>query len=182
MNTQYSDQHVDVLIIGAGPAGSMAATLLHQQGTNVLVVEKQQFPRFSIGESLLPQSMAFLKKADMLGVFDDEKFQFKNGAAFCCGEKYTEFDFTDKFSPGPGTTYQVQRASFDNRLADIAQKKGVEIRFQHEVINVSPDTKQPKANITTLSGQTYQITAKFILDASGFGRVLPRLLRFRIPF
>ncbi|NVK22241.1 MAG: NAD(P)/FAD-dependent oxidoreductase [Kangiellaceae bacterium] len=181
MTSQFTQQNVDVLIIGAGPSGTMAACLLQQQGIKVLVVEKQTFPRFSIGESLLPQSMEFLEKADMLAAFEDDKFQFKNGAAFRCGDQYTEFNFTEKFSPGPGTTYQVQRANFDKNLADIAQKKGVEIRFQHEVLNVTPDSKTPNATIKSAQGQLYQVNAKFILDASGFGRVLPRLLDLEYP-
>src|SRR6478735_5095943 len=109
---------VEVLIIGAGPAGSVAAALLHRQGRQVLVLEREQFPRFSIGESLLPQSMEYLEQAGMLRDVVEAGFQFKNGAAFAWGDKYTAFDFRDKFSDGWGTTYQVQRGTFDKVLAD----------------------------------------------------------------
>ena len=95
---------VDILIIGAGPAGSVAAALLRQQGREVLVLEKQQFPRFSIGESLLPQSMAYIEKAGMLRAVVEAGFQYKNGAAFAHRGRHTDFDFRDKFSPGWGTT------------------------------------------------------------------------------
>jgi flavin-dependent dehydrogenase len=77
---------VEVLIIGAGPAGSVAAALLCQQGRHVLVLEREQFPRFSIGESLLPQSMEYLEQAGMLRAVVELGFQFKDGAAFARGE------------------------------------------------------------------------------------------------
>src|ERR1700759_5231701 len=100
----------DVLIVGAGQVGSVAGGFLRQQGRSVLVLEREQFPRFSIGESLLPQSMEYIQAAGMLRDARQSGFQSKNGAAFAWGDKYTDFDFRDKFSPGWGTTYQVQRA------------------------------------------------------------------------
>ena len=102
----------DVAIIGAGPSGSVSAALLHQQGFRVCVIERTHFPRFVIGESLLPYSMDILEEADLVRVVQAQQgFQYKNGAAFTWGERYTWFDFTDKFSKGPGTTFQVQRAT-----------------------------------------------------------------------
>src|SRR5918999_4247612 len=115
---------VEVLIIGAGPAGSVAAALLRQQGRHVLVLEREQFPRFSIGESLLPQSMEYLEQAGMLRAVVEAGFQFKSGAAFVWGDRYTDFDFRDKYSAGWGTTYQVQRARFDHVLALEAERQG----------------------------------------------------------
>src|SRR4249919_3519121 len=106
-------EKTEILIIGAGPAGAVAAAMLRQQGRQVLIVEKEQFPRFSIGESLLPQSMEYIEAAGLLKDVVEAGFQYKNGAAFKCGDKYTEFDFRQKFSEGWGTTYQVQRATFD---------------------------------------------------------------------
>src|SRR5450830_921286 len=93
-------ESTEILIVGAGPAGSVAAALLRQQGRQVLVIEREQFPRFSIGESLLPQSMAYLEQAGMLQAGVEAGFQFKNGAAFVHGERYTAFDFRDKHSIG----------------------------------------------------------------------------------
>ncbi len=174
-------EHADILIIGAGPSGSVAAGLLRKQGRQVLVIEKEQFPRFSIGESLLPQSMAYIEAAGFLQDVVEAGFQYKNGAAFQRGDKATAFDFRDKFSPGWGTTYQVQRADFDHVLAKAAIKAGAEIRFQHQVVAVDVQGERPLVNVVSPDGETYQVTARFLLDASGFGRILPRLLDLETP-
>src|ERR1700693_5745399 len=107
-----NSERCDILIIGAGPAGSVAAALLRQQGRHVIILEREQFPRFSIGESLLPQSMQYIEQAGMLQAVVEAGFQHKNGAAFVRGDRYTAFDFRDKHSAGWGTTYQVPRDSF----------------------------------------------------------------------
>jgi flavin-dependent dehydrogenase len=179
MSTKF--EFCDVLIIGAGPAGSVAAALLRQQGRQVLIVEREQFPRFSIGESLLPQSMEYLEQAGMLQAVVEAGFQFKNGAAFVRGERYTEFDFRDKHSEGWGTTYQVQRARFDQVLATEAERQGAEVRYRHEVVAVDLDGEKPRVTVKDPDGEQYVIEAGFMLDASGFGRVLPRLLQLESP-
>lgn len=170
----------EVLIIGAGPSGAVAAALLRQQGRAVLVLEREKFPRFSIGESLLPQSMEYLEQAGMLRAVVEAGFQFKNGAAFVHNGRYTDFDFRDKHSAGWGTTYQVQRAQFDHILAKEAERFGAEIRYRHEVMTVDLSDK-PLVTVQDQNGQIYQVKAEFVLDASGFGRVLPRLLKLETP-
>src|SRR3954467_1313901 len=92
----------DVLVIGAGPAGSMAAALLAQRGYDVLVLERQQFPRFSIGESLLAYTAQLLLEAGLLDAVAAGDFQFKNGATFVCGDQHAEFNFSDKVTAGLG--------------------------------------------------------------------------------
>lgn len=167
----------DVVIIGAGPSGAVAAAHLTRAGHSVLVVEKQHFPRFSIGESLLPQSMEFLEQAGMLQAVVEAGFQFKNGAAFANKEQYDFFDFREKFSPGWGTTYQVQRAQFDKILADCAAKDGAEIRYGHAIESYTElDQNSVQLQVCDEDQNQYAVQAKFVLDASGFGRVLPKLL------
>ena len=172
---------VEVLIIGAGPAGSVAAALLRRQGRQVLVLEREQFPRFSIGESLLPQSMEYLEQAGMLRAVEQGGFQLKNGAAFGRGEQYTEFDFSDKHSAGWSTTYQVQRARFDHLLALEAERQGAEVRYRYEVVAVDISGERPRVTVKDLDGKIGLVEAGFLLDASGFGRVLPRLLQLETP-
>lgn len=178
-------QTTDVLIIGAGPSGSCAASLLRKKGYQVTVLEKQYFPRFSIGESLLPQCMAFLEQADMLEAVKSEVeehgFQFKNGAAFLRGAERNFYNFTEKFSAGHGTTWQVRRAPFDHLLAKSAQDKGADIRFGHQLESIDFLKDVVKVNALDEAQQPYQIDAKFVLDGSGFGRILPKLLDLEYP-
>lgn len=171
------EDNTDVAIIGAGPSGAVAAALLRQRGHSVTMLEQAHFPRFSIGESLLPQCMAFLNEAGMLEAVKAEKFQYKNGATFACNGVTTYFDFREKFSDGPGTTFQVPRARFDQVLAESAAKAGAEVRFGHKITDVSVDAEQRcRLSVTSDQGSDYTLSGRFLLDASGYGRVLPRLM------
>ena len=175
-------EHRKVVIIGAGPAGAVAAALLRHQAYDVLVLERQTFPRFSLGESLLPHCMEYLDAAGMLPAVHAAGFQHKNGAAFACGDLYTSIDFREKFSPGPGTTYQVQRAHFDQVLADDAVRQGAEVQYRQEVLTADFDGPHPVLEVRDLdSGEIRKIGADFVLDASGYGRVLARLLELEYP-
>jgi flavin-dependent dehydrogenase len=166
---------VDVLIIGAGPAGSMSAALLASKGYDVLVLEKQRFPRFSIGESLLANSLEMLTEAGMLEPVMAQGFQFKNGAAFVHNERYSEFNFAEKFSAGSPFTFQVPRAQFDLVLADEAAKRGAKIEYGVEITAIDVSGDRPV--VTSKSGDELKThRPRFVLDASGFGRTLPRLL------
>ncbi|UOO83239.1 tryptophan 7-halogenase [Uruburuella testudinis] len=176
------NKDIDVAIIGAGPAGAVAAALLHRQGLRVCVLEKQYFPRFVIGESLLPHCMEFIEEAGFAdAVRAEPSFQLKNGAAFTWGGRYTYFDFTDKFSDGPGTTFQVRRALFDKILIDEAAKQGVEVRFGHGVTAFDNSGDTARLSVESDDGGKYELNAGFVLDASGYGRVLPRLLDLETP-
>jgi len=172
----------NVVIIGAGPAGSIAGALLNNKGYRTIILERDAFPRFSIGESLLPQCMEFIEQAGMLDAVRKAGFQLKTGAAFLHKDKHSEFCFADKFTRGFDYTFQVQRDRFDTLLAEEAQRMGVEIRWQQEVI--AADFRGDKPFLTVqdrTTGQSQQMTADFVLDASGFGRVLPRLLDLEKP-
>jgi len=174
-------QTAEIVIIGAGPSGAIASALLRQRGHQVVVIERQHFPRFSIGESLLPQCMEFIAEAGMLDAVNSAGFQFKDGAAFTYKGNYSFFDFTDKFSPGPGTTFQVQRARFDHLLATEAERQGVEVRYGHDLTAITFDEQGAHLQVQPDAGASYQLNARFVLDASGFGRVLPRLLDLELP-
>ncbi|WP_434607854.1 NAD(P)/FAD-dependent oxidoreductase [Pseudomonas sp. R1-7] len=170
-----------VVIIGAGPSGAIAAALLKRKGHDVLVIERQHFPRFSIGESLLSHCLDFVEEAGMLDAVNAAGFQRKNGAAFAWGERYSAFDFGDTFSEGKPTTFQVQRADFDKLLADQAALQGVEIRYGQAIANVDFSLAKPQLGVQREDGSEYRVEADFVLDASGYGRVLPRLLDLEAP-
>lgn len=170
-------KEVDVLVIGAGPSGSIVSAMLHKQNVKVLVVEKEKFPRFVIGESLLPACNEILEEAGFLDAVKRHGFQFKNGAAFSKGLEYRYFDFCDKSTSGYGTTFQVQRGDFDKLLIDCAIEQGVDARF--EVAVEFADFQSECVIVKLSNGET--IKAKYIVDASGYGRVLPKMLDLEIP-
>jgi flavin-dependent dehydrogenase len=166
---------IDVLVIGAGPAGAAAASILHDRGHRVRVVERSSFPRFVIGESLLPRSMDLLQAAGLLDAASARGYLRKHGAAFLRDGELSEFDFSEQFTPGWAWTWQVPRGDFDQTLIQAVADKGVEVLFEHTVVEVEPG---PPARVTyeTPEGRRLQVDAKFVVDASGYGRVLPRLM------
>ena len=174
-------QQREVVVIGAGPSGSIASALLRRRGRDVLVLERQRFPRFSIGESLLAHCLDFVEEAGMISAVEAAGFQYKNGAAFSRGDQYRDFNFEEKSTPGRSSTYQVQRATFDKVLADEAERQGVEIRYESEILAMDTSSGRPVLTARESGGALVQIGAEFVLDASGFGRTLPRLLNLEIP-
>ena len=171
----------DVLIIGAGPAGSSAAALLQREGFRLLVVEKESFPRFVIGESMLPSSMNLLQEAGLLGAVENQNFMRKNGAVFLRGDEACNFDFSSQFTDGFKYTYQVPRGEFDKALADAVAARGVEILYRHGVAAVNFDSSHASTTMEKSDGGRLEVKSKFILDCSGYGRVLPRLLNLEAP-
>lgn len=177
-----NDITVDVLIVGAGPSGCVASAYLKNNGISSKVVEKSRFPRFVIGESLLPRCMDHFEETGLLDCLMEQKYEIKAGARFLKGDIVCNFDFGKKHTPGWDYTWQVPRADFDHTLAKEIVKKGVDVSFGHEVTAVSFDEKgHSTTTVKTEEGNEYKIKAKFIIDSSGYGRVLPRLLDLDMP-
>lgn len=171
------DVNTDILIIGAGPSGSVASAYLHNKGFNIKVVEKSKFPRFVIGESLLPRCMDHFEEVGLLDALKAGNFEIKRGARFLRDDIVCNFDFSKKHTEGWDWTWQVPRADFDNLLVEELTKKGVDISFEHEVVAVDFDeVGNSTTKVLDENGHSYNIHAKFIVDSSGWGRVLPRLL------
>lgn len=170
----------DVTIIGAGPSGAIAAALLAQKGHSVCVLERETFPRFSIGESLLPQCMSFIEEAAMLDAVNAMNAQRKDGASFHYKGQNIDFDFAHKSSEGPSATFQVIRANFDKVLIDEAVKSGAKLFYNTTVNDGKFSKSKTTLNVSDSSGAR-EITSRFCLDASGYGRVLPRLLDLNKP-
>ncbi len=169
-------KQVDVLVIGAGPSGTIAASIVKQAGFTVQIVEKMVFPRFVIGESLLPRCMEALEEAKFLDAVKAKHFQQKDGAKFVMNGEVCDFNFSQQFTPGWNWTWQVPRAEFDKTLADECEKMGVPIHYETEVTDIKID--ENGHSVTTVKkadGTEETISAKFIIDGSGYGRVIPRL-------
>jgi len=168
-------KEVDVFIIGAGPAGSIAGAKLVQDGYSVKIVDKQKFPRFVIGESLLPRCNELLEDANMLDAVQKAGFQVKKGAVFTNNEgEEVALDFSQNLGQKWGTSFQVKREEFDKILIDDAQEKGCDVEYE-----VGVTAYDEVENIITTEDKDGNITkykTKKVLDASGYGRVLPRLL------
>ena len=172
----------DVIVIGAGPSGAIASALLNKRGWNVLVLEGQRFPRFSIGESLLTHCLDFVDEAGMLPAVERAGFQYKNGAAFVRGTGSTAISISATNSrQGATRPFKCSAPAFDKVLADEAQKQGVEIRYETRVTAVDNSGALPRVRAVDANGAEYEVEGKFMLDASGFGRVLPKLLNLETP-
>src|SRR5690606_1979327 len=121
---------------------------------NVKVVEKSFFPRFVIGESLIPRSMEHYEEAGLLDSLMSKGFEKKFGARFIRGEEVCLFDFSEKFTEGWDWTWQVPRADFDNTLAQDLIDKGLNIEFGTEVLDVVFDGKNSKTTVRDKDGVT----------------------------
>ncbi len=174
-NPQTPNSTCDVVIIGAGPAGTSAAALLKRAGLDVVIFEREVFPRFVIGESLLPHSMDFLEEAGLLECCKEQGYLEKHGGAFYDKGKHCKFNFDEQFTDGWTYTYQVPRDHFDNVLAQEVQKMGVPIFFRHTVEDFEVGAS-PRVVVNGPDGKEHKISCRFIVDASGFGRVLPKKL------
>jgi flavin-dependent dehydrogenase len=172
----------DVIVIGGGPGGSVCAAKLAERGRQVLVLEREKFPRFHLGESLLPQSMPVLES---LGLMDTmrEKFIVKYGARFhhdLTGQKERYVFATAFDSSAPASTakpkydfaFQVPRDEFDDMLLRHAEKRGAEIRESCDVkrIRFEGDSRSGRATgvvVHDANGVAKNIDARFVVDASG---------------
>ncbi|WP_294247225.1 NAD(P)/FAD-dependent oxidoreductase [uncultured Chryseobacterium sp.] len=176
-----SKEFVDVLVIGAGPSGCVSSSYLKKNNISVKVVEKTKFPRLVVGESLIPRVMDHFYEAGLFPVLDSMGFEKKLGARFLRGNEVCLFDFSNKFGKGWDWTWQVPRADFDNALAQEVIKKGVDLEFETEVTGIQFNGTDSVTTVRTRDGETKEIHAKFVIDSSGYGRVLPRLLDLEKP-
>src|SRR6187455_1705961 len=174
-------EKVDVLVIGAGPSGTVAASIVNKAGFKVKIVEKLKFPRFVIGESLLPRCMEALTEAGFIDAVKEKGFQEKFGAKFVKNGKICDYLFADQFTPGWNWTWQVPRAEFDKTLADTVEKMGVPVCYETTVTGIEFDGEDSVTTVVEKDGNQRQIAARFIVDGSGYGRVIPRLFNLDKP-
>lgn len=173
-------QHSEVIIIGAGPAGAAMASMLADAGIYPLVIEREQFPRFTIGESLLPEALNCLDTAGLLDVVESADFQYKDGALFATNQQQFSLNFADGFTSGRHHAYQVPRADFDLRLINRCIEKGVQVSYQTSVVDIAPLTNGHHL-ILELGGERHEMSSNFLVDASGSGRVLAKKFKLDKP-
>ncbi|MDB4655718.1 tryptophan 7-halogenase [Flavobacteriales bacterium] len=167
---------VDVLVIGAGPSGTVASTYLANQGYNVMVVEKTSFPRYVIGESLLPLSMEHFEEVGLLPALEEQNFLVKEGALFIKDGKEFLISFDDNFTKGWTWTWQVPRRQFDKALADAAENKGVNIKYLSTLNSIDFEEKEAvNFEVNTQTG-VEKFKCKYVIDSSGYGGVLTNML------
>jgi flavin-dependent dehydrogenase len=170
----------DVAIIGGGPAGSTAATLLSRAGRRVVLLEKAQHPRFHIGESLLPMNLPLFER---LGVLDKVAAMgvHKAGADFEADNErgYKTFEFHRALGDSPPHAYQVWREDFDQMLFEHARAAGTDARCGHEVVEAEQiGPRRTDLKVRAAAGE-YRLTARFIIDASGRDTFLAGKRRLR---
>ncbi|MGB5007153.1 MAG: NAD(P)/FAD-dependent oxidoreductase, partial [Ferruginibacter sp.] len=179
-NNMHTEQ-VDVLVIGAGPSGTVAASIIKKAGFTVKIVEKLKFPRFVIGESLLPRCMEALEEAGFLDAVKAAGFQEKFGAKFVKNGKICDYFFADQFTAGWSWTWQVPRAEFDTILADRCVQMGIPVSYETTVTGIVFNGTDSLTTVEDISGNQSQIAARFIVDGSGYGRVIPKLFNMDRP-
>jgi len=163
----------DLVVVGGGPGGSTLAALVAMHGHRVLVLEKESFPRYQIGESLLPATVHGICR--MTGAADRlaaAGFTRKRGGTFRWGVSPEPWAFSFSVSPkmagASSFAYQVQREKFDKILLDNAASKGAEVREQASVTDVIEDNDRVTGVVyTDADGIEHQVPAKFVVDASG---------------
>ncbi|MEA9357189.1 FAD-dependent oxidoreductase [Bacteriovorax sp. PP10] len=154
----------DVIVVGGGPGGCTTATYLALKGHKVLLIEKEVFPRFKIGESLLPFSMEVMKETGFYDVLSSGKYIQKNGAYFfdSVTNDNIYFDFANGGKAEFPHAYEVIRSEFDKDLLEYAQKKGVEVRQPEEFVNA--EFSDTGVMVKTNKGIYH---SKYIVDGSG---------------
>lgn len=170
----------DVAVVGGGPAGAVTATLLADAGRRVTVFEREAFPRYHIGESLLSATMPIF---DALGVTDRlERHGFvrKPGGTFLWGRDRTPWTFS--FSEDPGGrpyAFHVLRSDFDQILLDNARAHGATVHEEHAVAEVDVGTPSPRLRVRSRDGRERDVRPRLVVDASGQQGVLARHLGTR---
>lgn len=159
----------DVAIIGAGPAGSAAGTQLAKAGLRVVMLEKEKFPRFAIGESLLPHGNNLLRELGVWPKLEEAGFLRKYGAEFCTGDKsrLRRFWFAQNLGSSCEYSYQVDRASFDQLLLNHAREQGCVVHEECRVTSIKEPDQECMSILCSKPDRDFEITCRWVVDASG---------------
>jgi len=167
----------DVIIIGGGPAGSLAGLSLAKRGRRAIILEKAKFPRFHVGESFLPATLDLLKELGLEPALRQLPHMPKFGAEFAMGYggKVLDIDFAEGFCDGK-ETFNIERSIFDAMLLREAGRGGAEVR---ENVAVRQILALADGDVRVLTDSGHEIRGRYLFDASGQGTVVPRHLGTR---
>jgi flavin-dependent dehydrogenase len=171
----------DVAIVGGGPAGSVAGAVLARSDHRVVILEKEAFPRFRVGESLLPASSDTFERIGVKEKLDRGGFLIKHGGEIssACGTARGIYLFRNGINARWKTSYQVDRSKFDQVLLDHARDSGCEVRHQVTVNEVQFSNDEV---VLSLNGSGESVHAKYLIDCSGRTALLANQLQLKLPY
>src|SRR5580704_15856187 len=173
----------DVIVVGGGPAGSTASTILAQRGLKVKLYEKVKFPRFHIGESLIPETYWVFQRLKMLEKMKASPFVKKFSVQFvnAAGKESAPFYFEENKPHECSQTWQVIRSEFDTMMLDNAREHGVDVRQPARVLEVLFEgDRAVGVKVQREGGGAEEVRAKVVVDASGQSTMLQNRLKLRL--
>jgi flavin-dependent dehydrogenase len=174
---------LDTIVIGGGPAGATAATLLAQAGLRVRLFERERFPRFHIGESLIPETYWVLERLGMLPKMQQSRFVKKYSVQFvtASGKESAPFYFWDNRPHECSQTWQVVRSEFDQMMLEHAREQGVDVQEGVHVLEVVFEGERAVGvRVRRSGGAVEEIRARVVVDASGQAALLQNRLKLRL--
>jgi len=182
MGDSERNGHADVVVVGGGPAGSTVSTILAQRGVKVALYERERFPRFHIGESLIPETYWVLKRIGMLEKLKRSHFVKKHSVQFVnsSGKESAPFYFQDNKPGECSQTWQVVRSEFDAMMLENAREHGVTVHQPARVTEVLFENERAVGvRVQSDDGSYRDVSAKVVVDASGQSTMLQNRLKLR---
>ncbi len=183
-SSTLSNDKYDVAVIGGGPGGATLATFLARAGHRCVVFEQSKFPRYHIGESLIPHTHGIFERLGFLPQLRASAFPVKHSVRFVSdnGKESVPFYFSETIPGERARTWQVERSQFDQMMLDLARANGVEVHEQVGIDHVLfEDGRAAGVQIVPADGSRVDVKAKVVVDASGRACVIGRQLGLRSP-